>query len=334
MGGPLSETFSNICLTKMENEIVRPLSPPFFHRYVDDIINRRKVVGQDTLFHNLNKYHTKLKFTLEVNPEKFLDTKLLTTNNIISTHVYRKPNKLPSHWSSKVPKRYKRNAINGDLYRAFNISSDFEYEKRKIRSKFQDASFPPKFIESVIKQFDENQSNNNGNDDDGFIIPPNFFELPKPFILLEVPYCENNERVSRTFIKKFHHFTNSTFDLVIKWKTKKIKNLFRLKDRNPYPASVIYEGTCEVCNVKYIGETERNTVTRWKEHDNPTTDSEPARHIKSNITHQFEWKIIMSAPTKKRLRKNLEAGLIALKRPQLNDQIDSKKLTLFRNGVT
>ena len=55
MGGPLSVTFSNICLTKMENEIVRPLSPPFYHRYVDDIINCRKVVGQDTLFHNLNK---------------------------------------------------------------------------------------------------------------------------------------------------------------------------------------------------------------------------------------------------------------------------------------
>ena len=42
----------------------------------------------------------------------------------------------------------------------------------------------------------------------------------------------------------------------------------------------------------------------------------------------------MAAPINDRVRKNLEAPLIALSRPSLNEQIDPKKLLLFRNGVT
>ena len=36
----------------------------------------------------------------------------------------------------------------------------------------------------------------------------------------------------------------------------------------------------------------------------------------------------------KQIRKILEASEIALKRPRLNEQIESKKLLLFRKGVT
>jgi len=42
----------------------------------------------------------------------------------------------------------------------------------------------------------------------------------------------------------------------------------------------------------------------------------------------------MNAPVNTRMRKNLEAAIIALKRPFLNDQLDSNQLILFRNGVT
>ena len=42
----------------------------------------------------------------------------------------------------------------------------------------------------------------------------------------------------------------------------------------------------------------------------------------------------MTAPINDRARKNFEAPFIALSRPSLNEQIDGKKLLLFRNGVT
>ena len=42
----------------------------------------------------------------------------------------------------------------------------------------------------------------------------------------------------------------------------------------------------------------------------------------------------MAAPINDRVRKNLEASFTALSRPLLNEQIDSKKLLLFRKCVT
>ena len=42
----------------------------------------------------------------------------------------------------------------------------------------------------------------------------------------------------------------------------------------------------------------------------------------------------MTAPINDHARKNLEVPFIALSRPSLNEQINAKKLLLFRNGVT
>ena len=84
----------------------------------------------------------------------------------------------------------------------------------------------------------------------------------------------------------------------------------------------------------YIGETKRNVEVPWGEHNDPRGKSEPSKHLYNNVTHSFTWSIIMNAPKNVRIRKNLEASEVALKRPALNNQIDSKKLTLFRHGVT
>ena len=65
MGGPLSVTLANIYLTKMENEIVKCVTPPFYKRYVDDVIVRRKIREPDYLFHAMNNYHPKIHFTIE-----------------------------------------------------------------------------------------------------------------------------------------------------------------------------------------------------------------------------------------------------------------------------
>ena len=62
---------------------------------------------------------------------------------------------MPVHWTSKVPKRYKRNAINGDLNRSYQISMNFYHEKEIIREKYHLAGFPTRFadIGTVIHQF-------------------------------------------------------------------------------------------------------------------------------------------------------------------------------------
>ena len=59
---------------------------------------------------------------------------------------------MPVHWTSKVPKRYKRNTINGDLNRSHQISMNFDHEKEIIREKYHLACFPTRFVDSVIHQ--------------------------------------------------------------------------------------------------------------------------------------------------------------------------------------
>ena len=41
----------------------------------------------DSLFEKLKNYHEKIKFTIETNPKKFLDTRLLLVDDIIKTEV-------------------------------------------------------------------------------------------------------------------------------------------------------------------------------------------------------------------------------------------------------
>ena len=110
-------------------------------------------------------------------------------------------------------------------------------------------------------------------------------------------------------------------------------SLFRLKDKNLYPACKIYYGKCQ-CGEDYVGETIRNTTTRWSEHNNPTHKSEPAQHIKNHTGHSFDWSILCNAPSNNQVRKNLEALFIGIIKPSLNEQTNFDRLTLFRNGIT
>lgn len=326
MGGPLSVIFADIFMTKLENDVVTPKNPKFYKRFVDDSIRRREKGTFDELLQNMNNYHAKIKFTTEVAPVKFLDTEIAYEEDGIKTSVYRSDKKLPVHWSSKIPKKYKRNAINTDLHRAKKIASNFADELNKIRQKFKKANYPERFTESVIRQFAEKN-------DDEPLIPTNFFEIPKSFVWVSLPYCEKNEEISKNFIRKFHKFTGNAYTLCIKWNTKKVKSLLSLKSKNPHPSCKIYYGECN-CGETYIGETARNVEVRWKEHNSLQGSSEPSRHLQSHPDHAFSWKVLFSAPLNTRERKNLEASIIAIKRPSLNNQIDTKVLLLFRNGIT
>ena len=329
MGGPLSVILADIHMVRTENEVVKPLNPPFYKRFVDDIYSRRNKSQQDVLFEALNNFHPNIKLTIEVNPEKCLDTKILLNNEgVVTTQVYRKENKKAVPWVSKIPKRYKRNTISGDLHRSRKIASNFDIEIRAIKAKYNKAGYPRRFIGSIIRDFITPLDK-----DESFIIPPNMFEVKKPFLLLEIPYCEQNEIASKRFIKKFHQFTGEKYDIAVKWLTKKVKSLFPLKDRNLHPSCKIYKGICS-CGETYIDETIRNVEERWSEHNSADNKSEPAKHLADNKEHSFLWSILLDAPKDGRTRKNLEAFFIAKLKPSLNRQEDSNMLTLFRNGVT
>ena len=97
MGGPISVVFSDIYVSKMEEDIVTPMKPHFYKRYVDDTYIRRKKNEPDSLFEKLNSYHPNIKLTIKKNPTKFLDTEIIRRRCEIETKVSNKSKKLPMH---------------------------------------------------------------------------------------------------------------------------------------------------------------------------------------------------------------------------------------------
>ena len=197
---------------------------------------------------------------------------------MIETRVHKKKTKLPTPWTSNISKRYKRNTIKAELYRANRgYRANFSNEVTLIRNKFKSAGYPKPFVNSVILQFTAAQTN----EDNKFIMPPWLFEVKKKIVLVEIPYRLKNESSSKQLIKKFDKFTNNMFDVRIKWLTEKVKTLFRVKDKSLHQACKIYKGVCS-CSENYIGETIRYAEVRWDEHNNPLKKSNPLKHIKDN----------------------------------------------------
>ena len=135
------------------------------------------------MFCRLNSYHPNIRLTIEVNPSRFLDTKLTNISSTYKFNFYWKNTKLPSPWFSKTPKRYKENAINGDLHRSKRISSKFNEEIPLIKVKLMNADYVLHFINSVVNEFQKGKE------------------------------CRD---------KKFHKFTSNSFRMVITWKTRNI----------------------------------------------------------------------------------------------------------------
>ena len=79
MGSPLSVTLADIHMIRMETDVVVPIRPIFYKRYVDDRYNHCQKNTVDKLYDRLNNYHPKVKLTIETNPLRFLDTEIIIT---------------------------------------------------------------------------------------------------------------------------------------------------------------------------------------------------------------------------------------------------------------
>ena len=114
---------------------------------------RRKKKDVDKLFKELNSYNENIKLTLEVNQTKFVDTELVRENGEITTQVFSKSTKLPMHWKSEIPVRYKSNVLTGELHRTKWVAPDFNQELKRIRQKYRNAELLLTFIKESICNF-------------------------------------------------------------------------------------------------------------------------------------------------------------------------------------
>ena len=88
---------------KIEIDVVCPLKPWYFSRYVVNICTRRRKDEFDEVFHALNNYHENIKLAIEISLSKFLNTQIKNVEGKYITKFHRKESKIPIHWSSKIP---------------------------------------------------------------------------------------------------------------------------------------------------------------------------------------------------------------------------------------
>ena len=127
-------------------------------------------------------------------------------------------------------------------------------EMQTIRKTFIKADYPRPFVNSVINQYKDKTKEQQIDNEDDYIIPPYLFVDEKTLVLLKLSFCEQNELKSKDFIKEFHELTSKNFRFAISWKTRKIKSLFKINDKNLFPACKIYYRKCEICGNNYIRE--------------------------------------------------------------------------------
>ena len=103
-----------------------------------------------------------------------------------------------------------------------------------------------RFVNSVIDDF--------GSKEHDPMIPSYLFNdfEPKSIILIDVPFCNENEKVFKQLLKKLKAFTKEKYDFRIVCKTKKFRQLLPLKEKNQYPSCKIYEEVFS-CKKNFIG---------------------------------------------------------------------------------
>ena len=112
----------------------------------------------------------------------------------------------------------------GALHRDEGISSNFDSELKTLETTFLNAGYPKRFISHAVKSFLEDSS-----EDDNLI--PSFLFGECKQIFIKLPYCNRNERLSKTFISKLKKFTGLKYIFFVLWQTRQIKSLFILKDK-------------------------------------------------------------------------------------------------------
>lgn len=102
IGSPLSSTVANLVMEELQSWALKQIdfAPPFYVRYVDDIITAVPKNKITEIVETFNKYHNGIQFTSEVENNgaiNFLDLTIIrTAENKLLTNWYHKPS-----WSGR-----------------------------------------------------------------------------------------------------------------------------------------------------------------------------------------------------------------------------------------
>ena len=192
-------------------------------------------------------------------------------------------------------------------------------ELEKLKTIFKRNEYPVDVIETTISRFKENKAK-----------PPTSAEPEKETkCFLKLPYvsskCEDYAHRLKSLVS--NNFPQVDFNVAVQ-APMTIGKLFPFKDnvKNVSERSmVVYSLKCALCEVEYIGKTERILCHRLKEYKN-SKNSACKQHVGANPTHYFDFdnvEILDTADSDKKLRIK-ELLHILSRNPELNKQHGSQ----------
>ncbi|KAJ8961586.1 hypothetical protein NQ317_013064 [Molorchus minor] len=265
MGNSLSPFIANLFMSRFETDIKEEFEyfPRIWIRYVDDIfaVFDTKVESVDSFISKLNSRFTSVNFTYEIENNAqlpFLDVLVIKNNqNNLEFDIYRKDTStlryIPN--DSHHCYQHKMASLNFLIHRllSFPLSKErFEKERKLIKDIAKINGYSENCVDRLImkRTFKETLRNSSTFQTDT--------ESPK---FVSIPYAPQFTRgLSRIFknigLTVIHPSGNKLQQLL-----GNPKDTIGVNGR-----SGIYEISCKDCTLKYVGQTRRSILTRFKEH--------------------------------------------------------------------
>lgn len=336
MGSSLDPTLADIFMAKLGSSIDNVIEQiPLYKRYLDDILRISKSKEQiENILSIFNTIHPNILFTSEFEKHEklsFLDMLIRrNADGTMSRSVYRKPIGTGQYlnFNSFSPVQHKRALVRTLAHRARQICTAdlLDEEMEQLKSSLRANNYPDRFIDKhvTVRQRSKMQTT-----------------VPKKPVHIEVPFT--GDYAFNLFKSRLNVAIRRTYnaaELNARVYTRSMP-LPPIKVRNSVLSTshCIYEFTCS-CGDTYIGRTDRRLETRAKEHvpkrvlsfltnpsanlNEPKVNSSIARHLirtRHSIDIYSSFKVL-TANTKLRRLKFLEAILISRNKPELCSQKD------------
>jgi predicted GIY-YIG superfamily endonuclease len=295
MGSPVSPIVAELFLQSLENKLVMNDRHIFFwKRYVDDIfaIIRRRHLKK--LLENLNNFHKSIKFTIEEEEEgrlAFLDVMVYEkADGTLGHRVYRKTTHTNKYlnYHSYHPMPHKIGVVDTLFTRAFRLSDEEHLQEEIITTIdiLEKNEYPEDFLLRRLRRVKDKINS-----------PPQITTNDKRIVLPWAGIVTNkiSQFIRRKLNIQFGYFPGPKLCTILcnaKQKPEKLK-------------CGVYSIKCKNCPLVYVGETERDYMTRIKEHEQDIRraairKSPIALHMLEN-DHELDpdsYKLILKEPRK------------------------------------
>ena len=330
------------------------------------VIKKRK--DSEKNLAEVNNLHPSLKVTMEREENGALpqlDMKIINNGGNLSSTWYFKPSNtgLIMNYHALAPKRYKQSVVSGMVHRIYRSCSSW----KNIHDSLVTAKhilvmnqYPPTFFEPIINKTlskiiqsaseEEDRDGNvssyssssdaegsteldaDGSEDVGedisVHVPIHNIEDKDKFKL----FVQYRGKCSEHFARALHNIQAPCKIIMTLRKLKTVLPSLKPSVEWSFKSDVIYQITCPRCQVRYVGQTDRHIITRFKEHKNRS--SPVANHFaECNESVETDHIEILASTIKSVTHlKVLEALYIKEIKPflntQLKDDYGSRKLRI------